>query len=92
MAIENTISGITNSSVLTIDPNATASCLSDEISAKLSHLEAMTCTIYGGGFESFNAYNDTIKENYLWAISHQLGEVKALFEAFCAAPNGEANS
>ena len=85
MAIKDVTSGRTLSNVLTIDTNATASDLSSAISMKLAHVDAIAVAIYGGGFAAFNGLNAALKENYLWAISEQVSEIRVLFEAYASA-------
>ena len=50
----------------------------DQLTKKSAQLSALLITITGGGFESFNAYNGTIKDNYLWACADLAKEVSAL--------------
>lgn len=48
------------------------------LSNKVTQLHSMLTVIIGEGFESFNNYNDNIKENYLWACADIADEVKRL--------------
>ena len=41
----------------------------DELSKKSAQLHAMLTSVFGSGYQSFNGYNDTIKENFLWACA-----------------------
>ena len=80
MAIADTTSGIKVSSVYLFDPNATRDSLISTISENLSHCEAMTNVIYGEGFDAFNRMNDSLMENYLWALASKVTEIRAQFE------------
>lgn len=50
----------------------------DQLTTKTGQLHAMLATIYGSGFETFNLYNDTIKQNYLWACADLAKEIDVL--------------
>ena len=50
----------------------------DELSRKAAQLYAMLVTTYGAGFESFNDYNETIKDNYLWACADLARDITKL--------------
>lgn len=52
--------------------------LIDQLTAKTSQLSALLTMISGSGFEDFNGYNDTIKQNYLWACADIANGVRAL--------------
>lgn len=46
-------------------PDATPLDVRDQLDARLSQLAAMLCMTYGAGFETFDNWADSIKENYL---------------------------
>jgi hypothetical protein len=48
----------------------------DRLTRKSSQLTALITTTVGGGFEAFNLWNDTIKENFLWACADLAKEVE----------------
>ena len=48
----------------------------DRLNRKASQLHALISTTVGGGFVSFNLWNDTIKENFLWACADLSKEVE----------------
>lgn len=48
----------------------------DRLTRKSSQLTALITTTVGGGFESFNLWNDTIKDNFLWACADLAKEVE----------------
>ncbi len=50
----------------------------DLLTKKAGQLSAMLETAHGAGFASFNAYNDSTKENYLWACADLAAEINAL--------------
>jgi len=50
----------------------------DVLSRKAAQLSALLTVIVGEGFDSFNLYNDEIKQNYLWACQDLAWEVKSL--------------
>jgi hypothetical protein len=50
----------------------------DSLTKKSAQLYAMLSTTYGAGFESFNSYNDTIKDNYLWACADLARDIEKL--------------
>ena len=50
----------------------------DQLTRRADQLSAMLFIINGTGFQSFNTYNDHIKENYLWACSDHASELKKL--------------
>lgn len=50
----------------------------DALTRKSAQLSALLSTTYGNCFESFEACNDTIKQNYLWACADLAHEVEVL--------------
>ena len=48
----------------------------DRLTRKTSQLHALITTTVGGGYESFNLWNDAIKENFLWACADLAKEVE----------------
>jgi hypothetical protein len=50
----------------------------DQLTRRTSQLSAMLIMITGCGFKSFDSYNDTIKENYLWACADHANELEVL--------------
>lgn len=54
----------------------------DAINERLAQLSAMTKITYGGGGESFRAWNDEIQENFHEGIMRLVTEVKGLFEVY----------
>lgn len=55
--------------------------LIDQIDSLTNHtaqLEAMLCIIYGAGFDSFNNFNDDIKQNYLWVCAEHARQVNKI--------------
>jgi hypothetical protein len=50
----------------------------DRLTKKAAQLAAMLQMTYGAGFDSFHAWSDTIKENYLWACADLAEEISAL--------------
>lgn len=52
----------------------------DMLRRKASQLYSMLVTATGDGYPSFERYNDTIKENYLWACSDLARQIEVLSE------------
>jgi hypothetical protein len=50
----------------------------DTLTKKSAQLRAMLATTVGEGFESFNTYNVTIKENFLWACEDLASDIEKL--------------
>ena len=50
----------------------------DQLTRRADQLSAMLIVINGTGFQSFDTYNDHIKESYLWACSDHANELKKL--------------
>ena len=50
----------------------------DQLTRLADQLSAMLIIITGTGFQTFNTYNDHIKENYLWACSDHASELKKI--------------
>lgn len=50
----------------------------DNLTKHQGHLEAMLSIIYEAGFNSFNNFNDDIKQNYLWACAEHAREVNKI--------------
>lgn len=68
----------TNESTTTALPKKDHEDPIDALARKSAQLFSMLITTYGEGFESFNSYNDEIKENYLWACSDLALEIREL--------------
>jgi hypothetical protein len=52
----------------------------DKLNTKALQLASMITIIRGEGFKTFSNWNDTIKENYLWACSDLADEIVILSE------------
>lgn len=50
----------------------------DQLQARLAHLSAMLCTTYGAGFQTFDNWSETIKEDYLWSCAMLVNECRDL--------------
>jgi hypothetical protein len=48
----------------------------DRLNRKSSQLHALIRTTVGLGFQGFDSWNDTIKENFLWACADLAEEVE----------------
>lgn len=47
----------------------------DEIDRLTTHTAQLSAMLNGMGFDSFNSFNEEIKQNYLWACSNQATEI-----------------
>lgn len=65
---------------LQVSSAASAQDLSEEIVARINMLQAMLCAVYGGGAESFNSLNDSIRDSYLWSCATMANDIGALSE------------
>ena len=52
----------------------------DQLTRKTAQLYAMLATTYGGGFDAFNAWSNSIKNDYLWACADLAKEINVLSE------------
>ena len=50
----------------------------DRLDNKLKHLESMLMMTYGNARESFDAMNDRLRDNYLWACGDAVHECLVL--------------
>lgn len=50
----------------------------DLLQTRLAHLSAMLEITYGAGFETFDNWSPTIRENFLWACSSLANECRDL--------------
>ena len=50
----------------------------DALTGLTSQLEAMMRMMCGSGFETFDGFNDNIKQNYLWACAEKAKQIDAL--------------
>ena len=57
----------------------------DKLQNKLAQLTAILNSIYGGGFESFQGLNDTLKENILWACADLSEDCERLADSLSPA-------
>lgn len=62
----------------TLHADVTPLDVRDQLAVRLSQLQSMLTMTYGNGFETFDNWSDTIKENYLWACSMLAAECKDL--------------
>lgn len=60
--------------------DATTIDVHNQLSVRLSQLCAMLIMTTGEGFETFDSWNDKIKEDYLWACSMLAEECRGLTE------------
>lgn len=59
-------------------PDATPIDVQDQLHARLLQLHAMLTMTYGEGFETFDNWADSIKENYLWGCAMLAKECEEL--------------
>ena len=52
----------------------------DQISARLSQLEAMLALTYGDQRETFGNNPDVMQDQFMWACGMMAGEIRQLFE------------
>lgn len=52
-----------------------------ELGNRLKQLSAMLTMIHGVGLDSFNGWNEDVKENYIWALSTMANKINALFSS-----------
>ena len=50
----------------------------DQLTSMSSQLSAMLMMVSGEGFKTFDIYNNTIKQNYLWACSDLANKIDGL--------------
>lgn len=50
----------------------------DQLETRIYQLSAMLTMICGGGFDTFNNWNDQIRGDYLWACSMMADECREL--------------
>lgn len=62
----------------TLHADVTPFDVRNQLDVRLSQLQSMLTMTYGAGFETFDNWSDTIKENYLWACSMLADECKEL--------------
>lgn len=54
----------------------------DQISARLSQLEAMLSAVYGESGQAFRQdLTESVQDNYMWACYATVSEIRQLFEA-----------
>lgn len=75
---DRTITFAASNPLYTLHAGATSLDVQDQLSARLSQLQAMLTMTCGTGFETFNNWSDPIKDNYLWACSMLADECKEL--------------
>lgn len=73
---------VDNQGVLTICPSASAKKIDELMGEKFAQLEAAAFMTYGGSGEDFRILNDMIQDNYMWMLSRQIVELRALHEAY----------
>lgn len=52
----------------------------DLLTKKADQLHSMLTVTYGGGFEAFHAFSDSIQDNYLWACADLAEDIGKLAE------------
>lgn len=63
-----------------LHPDATDRDIRDQLYARLSQLSAMLTITCGDGFETFDSWNSSVKENYLFGCAMMVDECEKLAE------------
>jgi hypothetical protein len=74
------ISGFDSVGIYRLSPDATRADVRDLLSNRLSQLEALLTATCGQGAESFQNWNSTIQDNYLWTCAGIAKECSVLAE------------
>lgn len=73
---------------IAINPDASVDDVTNLLSRKLSHLEAMLMTTYGEGGESFRGWDDTLQDNFMWSCAELAAECRAIFDTLSSKGGG----